>query len=81
MSIQTYTRVKKTVGWDINNPDDQDAGISVRLADRIATALPGKSFKVICEGTNCDVDVVETLTGPEITTLDTTVSDHKAATV
>jgi len=85
MAITTYnyTRNILTTGtiqgcYDIDNPNRVDGGsLQIRLYSEIKTALPGKSFSEISNGTSCDLIFTNALTGAEKTTLDTVVSDHQ----
>lgn len=81
MSEHQYTRHLVDGRWDINNPLDVDSdGRRVTLAKRIETALPGKPFLVACDSALCVVTFgSDTLTAPEIATLDATVAAHQAA--
>ena len=75
----TYIRSHANGKYDIPNKDRVDGdGNQIRLAREIATALPGKSLKVICNGTSCIVSFMVELTAGEETTLDSVVADHKA---
>ena len=79
MSDYEYVRDLVDGSYDINNSlrvDDQ--GIVIMLAHEIEAALPGKSFKVLCDGSDCVVSFLQvTLTVGEKTTLDQVVQDHK----
>lgn len=80
MSEHTYARALVGGAFDIDNPKDVDAnGQPVRLAERIADALPGKAFNVRCDGAECVVSFVDDLTAGEVATLDATVAAHKSA--
>lgn len=78
MADYTFTRTRLNGHWDIRNPARVDQeGNQIYLAKEIETALPGKSFRVVCEGTNCTVKFDATLTDAEETTLTNTVNAHK----
>ena len=70
MGEHNYTRALVDSLWDV----DLKA-----LAREIVVALPGKLFTLKALDTSITARFVETLTAGEITTLDTAVSDHKAA--
>jgi len=69
MGVHSYTRALSSYGWDV---------VTKQLAQEVKVALSDKAFTVRCNGTNVDVDFVDTLTGGETTTLDTAVTDHQA---
>lgn len=80
MSDHTYDRALVDGVWDIDNPKDVDeSGNPVRLVKRIESALPSKAFSLRCDADQCVLSFVDDLTAGEITTLDATVSAHKAA--
>ena len=64
--------------YDLDNPDRVDGGgLQIHCAAEVATALPGKTFKLVCLGTTCTFQFDGTLSGAEQTTLTDTVSDHR----
>lgn len=64
MSIHSFARKTFTSGaWA--NPNQGDPS----LPSLIVTALPGKTFRIQCDGANLDVVFDDTLTSPEETTL------------
>ena len=80
MTTYNYTRTFAAGKWNINNPDDVDAnGQAVTLAERIKAQFPGKTFKVILNDRQADIDFDIALTSPEQTDLNTVVSTHEAA--
>lgn len=73
MPTYQYTRVLLgSGGYDINYP-----GRVTYLAEEVEAALPGKTFRICCYGTTCDIIFDQALTGPEQTTLDGVVATHK----
>jgi hypothetical protein len=75
MTDYSFNRgVHETVpgAWDIDNPDR-----TYILAKEIETALPGKTFIVIINVVTVIIRFNVALTSSELTTLETTVSDHK----
>lgn len=80
MATYTFTRTFTNGKWNINNPDDVDGNdLPVVLAKRVEAALPGKNFTVKLDDDVASVIFENPLTGPEQTTLNTTVSDHESA--
>lgn len=72
MSNHIYTRTLGDNGYNINNKER-----NTHIAKEIETALPGKMFKTIANGTELLVSFEEELTAEESTTLAQVVDDHK----
>jgi hypothetical protein len=78
MAEYLYTRELVNGAYDIDNPLRVDGeGFQIHLATEIVAALPGKVFKEYCNGTECKLVFVDTLTSGEETTLTNTVTTHK----
>ena len=79
MSEHIFTRVFNAgTGYDIDNPARVDAESNqIHLAKEVETALPGKTFRLICNDTEAKFVFDQTLTAGEITTLTNSVNDHK----
>jgi hypothetical protein len=80
MPTYQYARVSlggATGGFDIDHPDRTTPPDQIYLAKEIETALPGKTFTICCQGTNCDIVFDVALNTSEETTLTNTVNDHK----
>lgn len=76
----TYNFSRELVNgmYNINNIERVDvSGNQILLATEIESALPGKSFKIICDGANADIIFVDEISGPEQTTLNIVVTAHK----
>lgn len=73
-----YTRTLQSDGnYDIENHDRVDGeSKQIHLAKEIETALPGKTFRVCCNGTSCKACFDVALSGADETTLNGVVSDH-----
>jgi hypothetical protein len=84
MAETTYEYERDPVpgGYDCPaNPARTDVeGRQIHLAVEIADALPGKVFKIIADGADCDVIFSEALDAADKTTLDAVVAAHKANT-
>lgn len=68
---------------NVNNPDrtypegHAFEGHQKFLAKDIEESLPGKEFKVRCDGTSLIVCFMEALSSGDKTTLDQAIADHK----
>ena len=74
-----YVRAIVGEGYDVDNElrlDGED--LQIHIAKEIEAALPGKQFKMYCEGTSAKACFTEALTVEEKTILDQVFSDHKA---
>ena len=79
MSEYTFTRVKKSGGYDIDNVDHVDAnGKQITLASEIKGALAGKTFKVSSAGLVTKVIFDVALDAADTTTLNGVVAAHKS---
>ena len=78
MPTYKYTRGLVNGQYNINNVLRVDVGTEqIFLAKEIETALPGKIFRVKCSSEEANIIFDETLTAPEIATLDTIIGNHK----
>ncbi len=74
----TYTRVMVDGTYSIANPLRLDgSGDQIHLSKEVESALPGKAFKLICNGAEAKFVFTEALSGAEKTTLDAAVTDHQ----
>lgn len=74
--MATYEYTREVLGsgrWDVQHPDR-----GTQLAKEIETAVPGKTFRLRCSGTQILVITDEAWSGGEQTTLASTVAAHKA---
>lgn len=70
MSTHSYARALVGGDWNTSIP---------LLTQETEVALPGKDFTLRANGTVFTFDFVDALSGPEITTLDTAVTDNQTA--
>ena len=77
-----YNRPFEDGVYKINNPDRTTGDPPVRLflADEIATALPGKTFCVCCNNSDCRIRHQTELTTEEEATQASVVAAHIANT-
>ena len=80
MADYIYAR-EATVGgvnYNVENPERVDGSSNqIRLAQEVETALPGKTFKLRCNGTEVKFIFDIALSAGEETTLTNTVTAHK----
>ena len=66
------------VNYNIENPERLDGeSKQIRLAQEVEAALPGKTFKLRCDGSEVKFVFDVALSGGEETTLTNTVTAHK----
>lgn len=80
MSVHTYDRGWNTTlnTYEIENPLRVDGeGNQIFLFNEVASAISGNPFNFACKGSEATFTFNTDLTPTEVTTLDTTVSNHK----
>lgn len=78
MAEYIYTRDLVSGSYNIENPARVDeGGDQIHLAKEVSDALPGKTFKMICMGTEVKFDFDIALDSGEQTTISNIVTAHK----
>ncbi len=72
-----YTREIVSGAYNIENPLRLSGEDQIHVAKEVSDALPGKTFKMICEGTEVKFNFDQTLDAGEQTILSNIVTAHK----
>ncbi len=78
MADYIYTRAVVDNAYNINNKARVDGGgEQIHLSKEVETALPGESFKLICDGTEAKFVFYNELSSEDQDVLSDTVTAHK----